>query len=173
MEQRSRYPSIEKPENKSQKRQKVRQLTKKNLLFLMLLLEILAIIIIIAACVLYAIVITNIVDFQIDRINPIDISSTLNKYIKPLMATHGILVLLFIFDIFSYGFSFFFQLLIHFLILGYFFKKTKNHKPYFEPLTIVRDSNTHKYTFMGFLVLTAVSFIYQLVMLIVILLTKK
>ena len=132
----------------------------------MIFLNIIASLIFIALITLYALIITNIVDFQIDHINPLDISATLEKYVKILKYLHVLIVAIFLFDIYH----FWPPMILNIIITWYFYSKTKG-KSYFEALTIVRDSNTHKYVFMGLLSFEILAFIYQLIMMIILVFT--
>ena len=129
----------------------------------MIFASILAILAVIALCVIYFIIVNNIVDFQIDHINPIDISATLERFIRPIICIHAGTVLMCLFDLYHNWPA----LLIHVIIAGYFIKKTQRRR-YFEPLTIVRDANSHKLTFIGCLVGTIFSFIYLVVLTIIV-----
>ena len=133
----------------------------------MILPAIFAIIAVAALCVVYFIIINDIVDFQIDHINPIDISATLEKFIKPVIYLHAGISAACILD-FYHNWPI---LIVNALIAGYFIKKTQKRR-YFEPLTIVRDANSHKYTFIGCLVATIISFIYLLVLTIIVALSS-
>ncbi|EAY23626.1 hypothetical protein TVAG_119630 [Trichomonas vaginalis G3] len=113
---------------------------------------------IVALAVLYIIIINSLVDFQIDRINPLDICSTLDKFINPLKYVHIFVALT------SLGWikAAFPILIYHFLIAFHLYYTTRNRR-YFEPLTIVRDSDSKKYKLIAILVGVVISFVYSMV----------
>ena len=128
----------------------------------MLILDIFAILLVIAACVFYFLIIYEILNFQIDHKNPLDIAAPLNNNVQRLKWTLVVIAILLVFDLYHNWAP----ILIHGFIAFYLFQKTRERN-YFEPLVIVRDANTHKYTFGGFFVLTVLSFIFQLVMILI------
>lgn len=120
--------------------------------------SLIALLILIALSVLYIMIINNLVDFQTDRINPLDICSSLDKLIKPVKIIHLACAAATLTSI-KYCFP---VTLFNLGIAYYFYSQTKTHR-YFEPLTIVRDSDGKKYRLIGCLVGVVLSFIYMLV----------
>ena len=131
------------------------------------LFDTIAIILVIVVCVFYFLIIYEILNFQIDHKNPLDIAGPLNSYIYKIKWILYAIIVCFLFDIYHNWIPF----ILHALIAYCLYQKTRERN-YFEPLVIVRDANTHKYTFSGFLVISIISLIYQFVILLILLLTK-
>jgi len=126
----------------------------------MVVIWLLILLICIALIVINFRIITTIIDFQIDHVNPIDVCTSLSKNIQPLfilLSSNIVLSILKLFKAWP-------LIIVNAGLLVFFYLNKKKRNRYFEPMTIVRDSDHIKNRHIVVLVLNAFSFIYALVM---------
>lgn len=110
----------------------------------MWLIALIGVIAIVVLLVFYILIMNSLTEFETDRINPIDICVSLEKYIRPLMIAHAVTALMTL-----VRFRYLWIVTIYNIAsVAYYFQKTRKHK-FFEPLTIVREI-TKKKVFCGF-----------------------
>lgn len=101
------------------------------------------------------IIITRLVDFQVDHINPLDICATLGRYVNPLLYFNIAICALSVFQIKTAWPI----LLAHLAIIGYMTRRLRKPR-YFEPMTIVRDANKYKLEHIIYLAVSILAALY-------------
>lgn len=125
----------------------------------MILLMILLLLIIIAVMILMMYIMTKLIDFEVDHVNPIDLCSTIEKLVKPFIILDSINVLITLIEIKTCWILF---LMNGAILAQTVIMKQKKHR-IFEPMTIVRDMSKTKGQIIIVLVVSSISFIIALV----------
>lgn len=117
------------------------------------------IILLVAILTMHLLILNALLEFEVDHVNPIDLCSTLEKRVNPILALQSAFTLCSIFDPKRGWPLFIFNLLITIAII--YLKRSK--RQIYEPMTIVRDMNQIEGRHIVCIVVCAVSFVYTLV----------
>lgn len=123
------------------------------------LVWLLLIILIIIALILDILILSSLIDFEIDHVNPIDLCSTLEKKVNPIIVVHSAISITSVF-IMSKAWPIF---IVNAGIVSYIIYIRKSKNRLFEPMTIVRDMKQVKGRHIIFLVLNCLLFIFGFV----------
>ena len=104
-------------------------------------------------------IVSKLIEFQIDHVNPIDICTSLEFFIKPIQILQGIVICFSLIQIRNSWPVF----LIFLILFLYIFQISKKQRRYFEPMSIVRDADLIKIRHLIFIGLCGLSFVYSLI----------
>ena len=92
------------------------------------------------AVAFHLIIVSHLIEFEVDHVNPLDLAYSLERWITPILACEGAAGLLCLTH-FLFGFP---VALIHVIIIGYLLYIKKQKGRIFDPMTIVRDLSSTK-----------------------------
>lgn len=125
----------------------------------MLIIWILMIILLVAILTMHLLILNALMEFEVDHVNPIDLCSTLEKRVNPVLALQSAFTFCSILDPKRGWPLFIFNFLITIAII--YLKRSK--RQIYEPMTIVRDMSQIEGRHIVCIVVCAVSFVYTLV----------
>ena len=87
------------------------------------------------ALVLHLVIVSHLVEFEVDHVNPLDLAYSLERYINPILVCEAAVALLSLSDL-LFGLP---LILGHAAVVAYIFYLKQKRSRIFDPMTIVRD----------------------------------